>query len=110
MRSLGFALLLAGVAGMAQTPPAGNAENGKRVFMKQGCFRCHGTEGQGGAGPRLAPNPLATAALIKYVRNPSGQMPAFTTQVTDAELADVRAYLATIPPPKPLKDIPLLNQ
>jgi mono/diheme cytochrome c family protein len=103
-------LLLAGsVAMMAQTP-SGNAATGKQVFIKQGCFRCHGTDGQGGAGRRLTPNPLATAAFIQYVRKPTGQMPAYTNQLTDAELTDIRAYLATIPPPPPVKDIPLLNQ
>jgi mono/diheme cytochrome c family protein len=104
-----FLLLAGSVAMMAQAPP-GNAVNGKQIFMKQGCFRCHGTDGQGGAGRRLTPNPLATPAFIQYVRKPSGQMPAYTNQVTDAELTDIRAYLATIPPPPPVKDIPLLNQ
>jgi len=109
---IGLMLLLAGgVAILAQAPPGGDAAaNGKQIFMKQGCFRCHGTDGQGGAGRRLTPNPLATPAFIQYVRKPSGQMPPYTTQLTDAELTDVRAYLATIPPPKPVKDIPLLNQ
>lgn len=112
MKKLGTALLLAGGtwALMAQAPSGGNAANGKQIFMKQGCFRCHGTDGQGGAGRRLTPNPLAAPAFIQYVRKPSGQMPPYTNQLTDAELADVRAYLATIPPPKPVKDIPLLNQ
>jgi mono/diheme cytochrome c family protein len=107
-----IALLLLGgsVAIVAQTPSGGDAANGKQIFMKQGCFRCHGTDGQGGAGRRLTPNPLATPAFIQYVRKPSGQMPPYTNQLTDAELTDVRAYLATIPPPKPVKDIPLLNQ
>lgn len=102
---------LAGAAA-AQSPngAAGNAGNGKKVFLQQGCFRCHGTDGQGGAGPRLAPNPPALAALIKYVRKPTGQMPPYTNQVSDAELTDIRAYLATIPAPPPVKDIPLLNQ
>ena len=104
-------LLLAGSGAMiAQAPAGGNTATGKQIFIKQGCFRCHGTDGQGGAGRRLTPNPLATPAFIQYVRKPSGQMPAYANQVTDAELADVRAYLATIPPPKPVKDIPLLNQ
>ncbi len=96
------------LAGMAMAE--GNAENGKRVFMKQMCYRCHGTDGQGGAGPRLAPKPLSTEALTRYVRKPTGQMPPYTNQVTDAELGDIRAYLATIPEPAPVKDIPLLNQ
>lgn len=106
MKRAAFVLLLTAAMAFAQ----GNADNGKKVFMKQMCYRCHGTDGQGGAGPRLAPKPVSTDVLIKYVRNPTGQMPPYTTQVTDSELADIRAYLASIPAPPPVKDIPLLNQ
>ncbi|HEY3823021.1 MAG TPA: cytochrome c [Bryobacteraceae bacterium] len=114
-KSIGVSLLLTlvGAAWFDATPAqaqSGNAEKGKQIFMQQGCFRCHGTDGQGGAGRRLTPNPLPVAALIQYVRKPTGQMPAYTNRVTDADLTDIRAYLATIAPPKPLKDIPLLNQ
>jgi mono/diheme cytochrome c family protein len=91
----------------AQTP----VEKGHALFIKQNCFRCHGTEGQGTAGPRLTPNPPPTDTLIKYVRHPAGAMPAYCEKcVSDEELTDIRAYLASIPPPPPLKDIPLLNQ
>ena len=112
MKSVGIALLLAlaGSGAAIGQVPAGGSENGKQIFIKQGCFRCHGTDGQGGAGRRLTPNPPAIAAFIKYVRKPTGQMPAYSNLLTDAELTDIRAYLATIPPPKPVKDIPLLNQ
>jgi len=48
--------------------------------------------------------------VIRYVRRPAGQMPAFTEKVmSDRQLTDVYAYLKTIPPPKPAKDVPLLN-
>jgi mono/diheme cytochrome c family protein len=104
-----FAALAAVSGGICAAQSAGNPENGKRLFIKNGCARCHGTQGQGGAGARLAPNPPSVAALIKYVRNPTGGMPPYTNQVTDAELTDIRAYLATVPAPPPLKDIPLLN-
>jgi mono/diheme cytochrome c family protein len=103
------ALIGSGVAA-AQTPAAGNTQNGKALFIKHGCARCHGTEGQGGAGARIGSKPPATAALIQYVRNPSGGMPPYRNQVTDAELTDIRAYLASIPAPLEVKDIPLLNQ
>ena len=37
-------------------------------------------------------------------------MPAFpATVITDQELADVRAFLASLPAPPAVKDIPLLN-
>lgn len=89
----------------------GNATNGKRLFVKDGCYECHGYAGQGGAGARLAPHVMATANFIKYVRHPAGAMPPYTSKVaSDAELSDIRAYLATIPEPPPLKSIPILNQ
>ena len=107
--------IVAGVmlfAGLAHAQDAaGNAENGKRLYMKNGCYQCHGTVGQGTiAGARIGPPPLSALGLIRYVRRPAGQMPAFTEKVmTDRELTDVYAYLRTIPPPKPAKDVPLLN-
>lgn len=85
---------------------------GQTLFSKYGCYQCHGTQGQGTtAGPRLAPKPLALGALITYVRAPKGQMPPYTAKVvSDAELADIRAYLASIAEPPPAKSIPILNQ
>jgi len=86
----------------------GNADNGKKLFFKNGCYECHGTVGQGGTGPRLAPKPLAATALTAYVRKPGGGMPPYSAKVmSDLEVADIRAYLATIP--EPPKDIPLLK-
>jgi mono/diheme cytochrome c family protein len=89
-----------------------NAENGKKQFVKLGCYTCHGYQGQGGgAGAKLAPKPIATAALIAYVRHPAGTMPPFTAKVvSDEDLTDIHAYLASVPAPPPAKDIPLLNQ
>ena len=100
--------LLAGIL-FAQTP-TGNAENGKRLFDQFACYNCHGRLGQGSvAGPRIGPRPLAAAALIAYLRKPSGQMPPFTDKViSDAQLTDIRAYLASVP--DAAKDPPLLKQ
>lgn len=99
------------VAAQAQTASGGNVENGKKLYLKYGCYECHGYAGQGGAGARLAPKVLPTAALIAYVRHPAGAMPPYTNKVaSDADLADIRAFLASLPPPPPLKDVPLLNQ
>ena len=94
------------VCARAQDIP--NAENGKRLFLKNGCYECHGTVGQGGTGPRLAPRPLPAPALTMYVRKPGNAMPPYSAKVmTDSEVADIRAYLATIP--EPPKNLPLLN-
>jgi mono/diheme cytochrome c family protein len=97
---------------LAAQAPEGDAAKGKQLFVRDGCYQCHGYQAQGGsAGARLAPHPLPLKALIAYVRHPSGQMPPVTAKVvTDAELGDIYAFLKTIPDPKPVKDISLLNQ
>ena len=94
--------------------PSGTAEAGKKTFTKDGCYECHGREGQGaaqGAGPRIGPLQLSFEAFSKYVHQPTGQMPPYTSKViSDQELADVYAYLQSRPKATPSKDIPLLNQ
>ena len=86
----------------SQSAPAGNAEAGRQLFVRKGCFQCHGREGQGApiTGPRLGPNPLALAAFVRAVRSPRAQMPPYSDKlVTDAELADMRAFLDSRPRP-----------
>src|SRR5262245_57370022 len=68
--------------------PAGNAENGKKLYAQYGCYQCHGYAAQGGVGARLAPRPIGFPAFSKYVRQPTGEMPPYTPKVlTDAQLA-----------------------
>jgi len=89
----------------------GNADNGKRIFLKDGCYECHGTVGQGGVGPRLSMPAIALPALSAIVRKGVGGMPPYSAKVlSDAELTDIHAYLASIPAPPPVKSIALLNQ
>ena len=93
----------------AQAAPAGNPEKGKASFTTHSCFSCHGYSGWGGTGARLAQNPITFQAFVSYVRKPKGTMPAFGSQVTAAELADIYAFLKSIPPSPDPKTIPLLN-
>jgi mono/diheme cytochrome c family protein len=115
MRNLGMGIAVLALAPMVMfAQNAGDADNGKRLFLKDGCYECHGTVGQGAGAnpvaPKLAPKPIALAALIAYVRKPTGGMPPYTSKViSDAQLGDIRAYLASIPEPPPVKDIPLLR-
>jgi mono/diheme cytochrome c family protein len=104
-----LALFLAGIASAQQ---AGNADEGKKLFTRDGCWECHGYAGQGSRdGARIAATVLTEQAFIRYVRKPSGAMPAFVEKILpDPQLADIYAYVKTLPAPKPVKDVPLLNQ
>jgi mono/diheme cytochrome c family protein len=89
---------------------AASPEHGKAVFMKMGCWQCHGTVGQGGAGPRIAPDPLPYDTLAAFVRTTSRAMPPYREKIlTDADLADIHAYLQSIPAPANAENIPLLR-
>ena len=98
-----------------QTPqtnaPKGNAESGKALFMKIGCFECHGREGQGAVtGPRLNQNPITFARFNSYIRKPSGEMPPYTAKVvSEQQAADIYAYLQSLPKPPTVESIPLLK-
>jgi ubiquinol-cytochrome c reductase cytochrome c subunit len=104
------ALAASGALAAAAAQPSSNAANGKALYTKYYCYSCHGTTGAGGggAGPRLAPPPLPLQAFTNQLRHPN-RMPPFTeTVLTDAQVADIHAYLASIPRGKPPAEIPLL--
>lgn len=111
-----LALGLSGsVAAMAQdAPPKGDTANGKRIFLADGCFTCHGRSGQGGAyngpAPILAHTALPFDAFKSQVRNPVNDMPAFPMSVlTDQDIADIYNFVESLPGARSAKDIPLLN-
>jgi len=113
MRCVLIAALAVGgllAAGFARAEPS--AANGHTLFVKVGCYQCHGYQGQGGAaGPRIAPDPLPFDVLAAFVRTSSCEMPPYAaTILSDGDLADIYAYLQSIPRPPALADVPLLKQ
>ena len=111
--SLG-ALLLGSVAARADDAPAGDAANGKRVFLADGCYQCHGTVGQGGRyngpAPRIYRTELPWDGFLSLLRAPPNDMPPYAAAVlTDKDAADIYAYLHSLPEPQSAKVIPLLN-
>jgi mono/diheme cytochrome c family protein len=107
----------AGVSGQtpsAVKPTAGDAANGRQLYMKMTCQYCHGTEGQGslaGVGPRIALVSRNFESFARYVRQPAGRMTGYSEKILpDAELRDIYAFLRSLPAAKPVSEIPLLEQ
>ena|SRR5213080_2609934 len=107
----GLAMLLSGLFIGQGAAFAASAENGKRLFMKVGCWQCHGTVGQGGAaGPKIAPDPLPYETLTAFVRTTNRAMPPYReTVLSNSDLADIYAYLQSIPKPPESDSLPLLK-
>lgn len=106
-----IAILILSVVAAAQTKaPSGDAARGKELYVKYTCYACHSFDGHGGAGARLVPMKMLLPVFTAYVRAPRA-MPAYRQKVmSDAELADVYAYIKSIPESPAAKDIPLLSQ
>jgi mono/diheme cytochrome c family protein len=78
----------------------GDAERGQQVFFNNGCNICHGDTGQGGIGPTLAQTGFSVEQVRGQYRNPRGIMPPFDANVvSDQQIADVHAWLQTLPLP-----------
>lgn len=112
---LSVVALAFGFAHGARAQDAGDAANGKRVYLADGCFLCHGRAGQGGAfnypAPPLAALEMPVEAFIAFLRDAPNDMPAYAVGVlSDKDATDIHAYLRTLPGRRSAKDFPLLNQ
>jgi len=104
----------AGVVAHAQNEPHGDTANGKRIYLAVGCFTCHGRSGQGGAlngpAPILASTQLPFDGFSGQIRNPSDDMPAYSDAVlSDKDIADIYAFVKSLPGARSPKDISILN-
>ena len=98
----------------AQDAPKGDAANGKRIYLATGCFMCHGRSGQGGAyngpAPVLAKTEMPFDGFKGQLRQPVEDMPAYSVAVmSDQQIADIYAFVQSLPGRRNAKDIPILN-
>ena len=98
---------------LAGASSAQDAKKGKELWMTYSCYACHGYSGSGGNGPKLAQGGRFNnaTALTNYVRTPPrpNLMPSYSTKVLrDADVADIFAFLKSIPSSPAAKEIPLL--
>jgi mono/diheme cytochrome c family protein len=93
--------------------PAGDPVRGKAAYMKNMCHTCHGTAGQGGdrgSGPRILHDVWPYEAFAQQTRRPRESMPRYpATHLSDAELADIYAYVASIKRGAKASEISLLK-
>jgi ubiquinol-cytochrome c reductase cytochrome c subunit len=106
------AVVAAGLFFSSATGFAASAEKGRQLFLKNGCWQCHGERGQGGVtGFKLAPDPIPFETLQNFVRTTNRNMPPYREEIlSNDDLADIYAYLQSIPKGADPKSIPLLNQ
>ncbi len=118
IKQIACAVALSGAVALlpaqAQDAPPGDAANGKRLFLADGCFTCHGRAGQGGAyngpAPILAKTALPFDGFKGQIRNPVNDMPAFSdANLSDKDIADIYAFVQSLPGPRSAKDIAILN-
>jgi mono/diheme cytochrome c family protein len=98
-------LLFANSPEQAPAAPAAAVEaaggvDGATVFGDN-CATCHGGDGSGGIGPRLAGGRVVTvypdpADQIAVVTNGRAGMPAFGRKLTEEEIAAVVEYTRTV--------------
>lgn len=103
-----FALL--GASAIAQQTLTGNATRGEQYFNDgYKCYACHGYDAVSGAR-RLVPMRYTQDGFIMFVQNsPLPQMPAYNDMPAQA-LADVYAYVQTLPADAPeVDDLDLLS-
>lgn len=92
--------------------PTGDAARGKQIYAADGCYECHGYAGQGArlTGPPVARTRLPYAGFVRQLRQPADEMPPYTEQVlSDRDIADMFAYLQSLPASPAPKDIAILQ-
>jgi mono/diheme cytochrome c family protein len=96
----------------AHAASGGNAGKGQRLFVNTGCYACHGYAGQGAlaTGPRIARTELPLEAFTMVLRNPASDMPPYEAAIlSDADAADILAYLQSLPAPPDPYSVRLLH-
>ena len=64
------------------------------TFYASSCSACHGDEGQGGFGPRLAEGEIISPqATVRQILHGGGGMPAFRGQLTSEQIAEVATFV-----------------
>jgi mono/diheme cytochrome c family protein len=100
-----------------KTPRPADTARGKRLYYRQGCYGCHGFNGETGArrlvGSPILGNPVTFVAYLRLRADqqplvPSTRMPSFpASSLSDADALDIYAYVRSFvlhaPDPKGIR-------
>jgi mono/diheme cytochrome c family protein len=101
-----------GTPSAAAPATTGNVTRGKDLYLSYSCYACHGYDAQTGNGARLLPMRMNQQVFSLYLRAPKTPgMPTYSQKLlSDAQAADIYAYVVSLPKAPELKDVPLLSQ
>jgi mono/diheme cytochrome c family protein len=103
-------LVCAMATGAFAADKSNDVARGKQLYFATGCDQCHGTQGKGGAGPRLAPGPIPYEGFVMQLRKPRVRMPLYSAVVMpDSDVAAIFAFLQSVPKGKTASEIPMLK-
>lgn len=100
MRAL-LGLLGAAVTLVVIVPSAaardGNAVTGRAIFVRDNCYSCHGTFGEGGMGPNLREDrPNDDDIRRAVLRGTPTGMPAFRGLLNNRDVQNLIAYIRSL--------------
>lgn len=75
----------------------GNAVEGRRLFLQENCYICHGGRGGGGMGPNLRDDRPNDRRIRDAVLNgtPTG-MPPYAVRLDERDVENLIAYLRSL--------------
>jgi mono/diheme cytochrome c family protein len=91
----------AAVAATASAPSMHDGEgdriNGRKVFLRENCYICHGGRAGGGMCPNLRDDPPDKSDIEHVIEDgTSTGMPSFRGRVSKREVEDLAAYFASL--------------
>ena len=93
-------MLVAGRPVIVRADDNGDRINGRKLFLKNNCYICHGGRGGGGMCPSLRRDPPDEGDVEDAVLNGTRSgMPSFRTFVTSSDIRDLAAYIQSLRTP-----------
>jgi mono/diheme cytochrome c family protein len=91
------AMMHVGQTNVYRVDTAGDPLNGRRLFLENNCYICHGGRGGGGMCPSLrATRPDKNDVRDAVLNGTRSGMPSFARLLTDLDIADLAAYIKSM--------------